>query len=127
MPVPITAMPVIASSSVPQPSRRAQRRLIKCSLFNLEAAMGRFYFHLRADDHVSHDDQGQDLPDLFAARREAIQSAREILAGAIRAGYTSVPDAVVIIDEAGRLLETVRLATVLPEPVKYGHLGWRPL
>jgi hypothetical protein len=90
--------------------------------------MGRFYFHWRADDHVIHDDQGQDLPDLSAARREAIQCARESLAGAIRAGYTSVPEAFVIMDEAGRMLETVPLATVLPEPVKkYGHVGWRPL
>ena len=41
---------------------------------------------------------------------------------------TSVPEAIVIMDEAGRSLETVSLATVLPEPVKkYGHLGWRPL
>jgi hypothetical protein len=38
--------------------------------------MGRFYFHLRAGDHVIPDEQGQDLPDVSAARREAIQPAR---------------------------------------------------
>jgi hypothetical protein len=43
--------------------------------------------------HVIPDEQGQDVPDVSAARREAIQSARELLAGAIRAGQTSVPDA----------------------------------
>ena len=80
--------------------------------------MGRFYFHLRAGDHVIPDEQGQDLPDVSAARRKAIQSARELLAGAIRAGQTSVPDAFVIADKTGRELDTVPLATVLPKPSK---------
>lgn len=58
------------------------------------------------------------LPDVSAARREAKLSAREILAGAIRAGQAMVPDAFVISDEAGRVFDTVPLAEVLPEPLK---------
>jgi hypothetical protein len=80
--------------------------------------MEHFYFHLRAGDQLIPDVQGQDLPDVSAARREAILSAREILAGAIRAGQAMVPDAFVISDEAGRALDTVPLAEVLPEPLK---------
>ncbi len=45
--------------------------------------MVRFYFHLRAGDGLLTDDEGQDLPDLSAARREAEQAARELLAEAI--------------------------------------------
>jgi hypothetical protein len=76
--------------------------------------MGHFYFHLRAGDQLIPDVQGQDS----AARREAKLSAREILAGAIRSGQAMVPDAFVISDEAGRVLDTVPLAEVLPEPLK---------
>jgi len=32
-----------------------------------EVAMGRFYFHLQADDQIVPDDEGVDLPDLSAA------------------------------------------------------------
>ncbi|MGB6395311.1 MAG: hypothetical protein WBF73_06470 [Bradyrhizobium sp.] len=80
--------------------------------------MGHFYFHLRAGDQLILDDEGLDLPGVYAARREAMQSAREILAGAIRAGQAMVPDAFVISDEAGRVLDTVTLAEVLPGPLK---------
>ena len=45
--------------------------------------MGRFYFHLRADDELIRDDEGIDLPDFSAAQREAIWTARELLADAI--------------------------------------------
>ena len=34
--------------------------------------MGRFYFHLQADDQIVPDDEGVDLPDLSAAQHEAI-------------------------------------------------------
>ena len=64
------------------------------------------------------DVEGLDLPNVSAARREAIKSAREILAAAIRAGQAKVPDAFVISDGAGRALDTVPLAEVLPEALK---------
>src|SRR5258708_13678814 len=40
-----------------------------------EVAMGRFYFHLQADDQIVPDDEGADLPDLSAAEHEAILAA----------------------------------------------------
>ena len=84
--------------------------------------MGHFYFHLRAGEQLILDVEGLDLPDISAARREAIKSAREILAAAIRAGKAKVPDAFVISDEAGRALDMVPLvgsAGVLEE-VRHG-------
>jgi hypothetical protein len=50
--------------------------------------MSRFYFHLQAGGQVVPDDEGTDLPDLSAAQREAIQSAREMLADAIKSSST---------------------------------------
>ena len=80
--------------------------------------MGRFYFHLQARDEIVQDDEGSDFPDLSAARREAVLSARELLAEAIRSGNQKVPDAFVIADEDWRTLDTVLLAAVLPEQLK---------
>ena len=77
--------------------------------------MGRFYFHLRAGDELIPDEEGIDLPDFSA---EAIEAARELLAEAIKDGRPEVPEAFVITDEAGRELDTVPLAAVLPRPLK---------
>ncbi|HXQ03295.1 MAG TPA: hypothetical protein VN831_00865 [Bradyrhizobium sp.] len=84
----------------------------------LEVAMGRFYFHLRDGDKLLPDDEGVDLPDFSAAKREAVLAARELLAEAIGNGRQKVPDAFVIADESGRALDTVLLAALLPEPLK---------
>ena len=80
--------------------------------------MGRFYFHISAGDKLTLDDEGIDLPNFTAARREAVLSARDLLAEAIRSGKRKVPDAFVIADEDGRTLDIVQLAAVLPEQLK---------
>ena len=80
--------------------------------------MGHFFFHLRAGEQLILDEEGLDLPDVSAARHEAVLSAREILAAAIRAGKAMVPDAIVISDEAGRALDVVSLVEALPETLK---------
>ena len=80
-----------------------------------EVAMSRFYFHLQAGGQVVPDDEGTDLPDLSAAQREAIQSAREMLADAIKSGKPEIAEAIVIADEAGRALAVVPFLAVLPK------------
>jgi hypothetical protein len=80
--------------------------------------MGHFYFHLRSGGQLIPDDQGQDLPDVSTAWREAMLSARDILAAAVRANQAEVLDAIVIADEAGRALDAVPLAEVLLEALK---------
>ena len=81
-------------------------------------AMGRFYLHIKAGGDLHYDEEGIELPSIDAARKEALLSAREMLARAIKAGKTTVPEALVIADEDGRTLEVVPLASVLPEPLK---------
>jgi plasmid stability protein len=80
--------------------------------------MRKFYFHLRAGDKLTPDEEGVELPDVSAAHCEAIEAARELLAEAIRDGKPEVPEAFVIADESGRELDTVMFATVLPRPLK---------
>ena len=80
--------------------------------------MRRFYFHLRAGDEITPDEDGMELPDLSAAKGEAALAARELLADAIKGGKRDVPEAFVIADEAGQSLAIVPLATVLPRFLK---------
>ena len=41
--------------------------------------MPRFFFNVREGADLSRDREGQELPDVEAARREAISSSREML------------------------------------------------
>ncbi len=77
--------------------------------------MSWFYFHMRMGDQIVIDQEGSDLPDPAAAREEALASARQILADAIRSGNEATPEAFVIADGEGRELETVPLTAVLPK------------
>ena len=81
--------------------------------------MSRFYFHLRSGDQVLADEKGSDLPNVEAARLEALAAARFIVADAIRSGHGNIPEAFVIADSEGHELETVPLSVVLPNCLKY--------
>jgi hypothetical protein len=77
--------------------------------------MARFYIHLRNGDHVEPDADGEEFDDLQAARQEALQCAREILADAIRSAKTEVlVESFIIADLEGRELATILLKDALP-------------
>ncbi|SHH62463.1 DUF6894 family protein [Bradyrhizobium erythrophlei] len=81
--------------------------------------MGRYYFHIRLREQLITDLEGSDFCDLAAARLEALAAARHILADAIRSGNENIPDAFVLADSEGRELESVPLASVLPDRLKH--------
>jgi len=72
----------------------------------------RYFLHI---DDLGTDPDGTELHDVAAARREALLSAREILAAAIMAGREDVPRRFLITDEEGELLDTVDTKDVLPK------------
>lgn len=80
--------------------------------------MQRIYFQLRQDGELILEDEGIELADVAAARREAERGARELLAEAIKAGKDTVPEAFVIANEHGRPVNTVLLLAVLPKSLK---------
>jgi hypothetical protein len=80
--------------------------------------MGRFYLHIKAGGDLHYDEEGIELPSIDAARKEALLTAREMLAGAIKAGKSPVAEAMVIADENGQALEVVPLSSLLPESLK---------
>jgi hypothetical protein len=68
-------------------------------------------------DRINPDEEGSELPDIDAARREALAAARELLAEAIKFERPQVPDCLIIVDADGHELMTVLLKEVLPKPL----------
>ncbi|MEP7241165.1 MAG: hypothetical protein ABI697_09805 [Devosia sp.] len=81
-----------------------------------DAPTPRFFFHIRDGEGTIEDEEGGDFADLDAARAEARQSARDILADQIREGGELDGQIVVIADEAGLVLDEVPFRSVIKFP-----------
>ena len=75
--------------------------------------MARYYFHIKDGATLIKDQEGSELATPEAARRQALVSARELWADAIRSGKSLGADAVVIADEDGVLI-FVPMSEALP-------------
>jgi len=75
----------------------------------------RYFLHI---DELGTDPDGANLADLEAARREALLSAREMLAEWIAGGVEDIPTRIVISDEAGNILAVVHMREVLPRALR---------
>jgi hypothetical protein len=73
-------------------------------------AMPRYFLHIQDSGEVIRDEEGMDLPDLAAARDEAIAGARSILADGAKAGILSLSSLIEIEDERGESLMTITFA-----------------
>lgn len=76
--------------------------------------MARYFLHLVDGDDVIGDPEGSDLPDIHAAREQALLSAREILAEAIKLGKQRIPKFVVAVSEYGNEVAVVDVKALLP-------------
>jgi hypothetical protein len=76
--------------------------------------MPRFYFHIKHGPDLIRDEEGVDLESTALARAQALMSARELLADAIRAGRELGADAFVIADQEGNQLTFVPFSEALP-------------
>jgi len=72
--------------------------------------MPHYFFHIRMADGVVQDDEGREMPDLDAARREAIQSARDITNAQNQARLPGRAQAIEVVDEHGDVVLTVPCA-----------------
>jgi hypothetical protein len=91
--------------------------------------MPRYFFHVRTDTKIECDKVGLELPDLTAARDQAILGARDLanemaLRGRDTAGWT-----LDIANEAGQILERVLIPRPLPgepplRPIAGPQRGW---
>jgi hypothetical protein len=80
--------------------------------------MTRFFIHARCGGEIVRDLEGQDLPGLEAAQAAATATVRELLADEIKHSKGLPLEAVIIADENGKELMTIRAKDILPEPLK---------
>ena len=81
--------------------------------------MPQFYFHVRDESGFTPDPESQDLPDLEAARREAVSTAPEILGEKLLHGGSLNHRTIEIADEAGQVVDRINSRDVLFQD---GHL-----
>jgi len=79
--------------------------------------MPKFYLHVKNGTEIHQDEEGFEFPDAAAARAEALESARELLANALRSPRKTAPDCVIVADAGGHELATVPLRDALPRNV----------
>ena len=73
-----------------------------------------YFLNIRDDQNdLILDTEGQDCADLDAARTEAMEAAREMLADRILAGKPLDGTSVEIVDSAGDVVDRVSLVSVL--------------
>jgi hypothetical protein len=69
--------------------------------------MPNYFLHIHGSTGVAPDDEGQDLPNLAAARVTAIEGIRSLLAEEIRTGFLDLRGFVEIADEAAAIVAVV--------------------
>jgi hypothetical protein len=75
--------------------------------------MPRYFFHVREGSALHRDAEGQELPDAEAARREAINSSREMLGEKLLHGGSLNGRSIEIADETGHVVDVVNSRDVL--------------
>jgi hypothetical protein len=78
--------------------------------------MPMFFFHIRDSSDLIEDPEGTDLPNLEAARADALVSARMMLADLLRAGKAVDGRRIEITDTTGQVLAVVPLRDALRLP-----------
>jgi hypothetical protein len=69
--------------------------------------MPNYHLHLHNAHVDASDEEGHDLPDLYAAKAKALDGIREFLGHEAMSGKLDFRGRVDIADEGGRVLETV--------------------
>ncbi|MCJ8518335.1 hypothetical protein ABID21_001354 [Pseudorhizobium tarimense] len=75
--------------------------------------MPRYYFNVRSHDAVDKDPEGAELPSFEAARNEAVQAAREIIAEKVLSDDVIDGQSFEITAEDGTVLGAVPFRSVL--------------
>jgi len=81
--------------------------------------MPHYYFHVREGADLSRDEEGQDLPNAEAARREAINTSREILGEKLLHGRSLNHRTIEIADETGHVVDVISSNDVLFKAGKF--------
>jgi len=85
--------------------------------------MPRYFFNVRDETEISCDPEGQVLPDLDAARREAVNSAREMIGERVLHGGAVNGRIIEISGEDGKVLAVVKTGEVLIKEGRFGRFS----
>jgi hypothetical protein len=77
--------------------------------------MARYYFHIKDGADLIKDQEGTELATPDAARVQALRSARELWADAIKSGKPLGADALIVADEQGETFTFVPMNEALPK------------
>ena len=69
--------------------------------------MPRYFFHVY-DDIIAEDEEGVELPNVAAARLNALVSARDLIAEQVKRGYFVLSHWIDVVDEHGDKVLTIR-------------------
>jgi hypothetical protein len=86
-----------------------RERTARGRLLRYGQAMPRFFLNVRDGDFLIVDPEGSDLADLAAAHSEALASARELLADALKSNRVLSISQIEITDEVGQILATISM------------------
>jgi uncharacterized protein DUF6894 len=85
--------------------------------------MPRYFFHVRESSDLSFDREGQFLPNVEAARHEAVNSTREILGEKLLHGGSLNHRQIEIADETGQVVDVVNVRDVLFQGEQFRSYG----
>ncbi len=68
--------------------------------------MPRYFFHVY-DDIIAEDEEGVELPNLAAARLNALRGARDLIGEQVRRGYFVLSHWIDVVDEQGKKVLTI--------------------
>ena len=71
--------------------------------------MPRFFFNVY-DDVIATDEEGLELPNLAAARLQAVKGARDLIVSQVKHGYMVLSHWIDVADDQGKVVLTVRFA-----------------
>jgi hypothetical protein len=75
--------------------------------------MPRYFFHIREGSDLNRDGEGQEFANVEEARREAINSVREIMGEKLLHGGLMNHRSIEIADETGRVVDVINSRDVL--------------
>ena len=75
--------------------------------------MPRFHFHVHDHSGITQDADGLELPDLDAARAEAIKGVRSILSYEVRQGLIDLTGRIDVAAPDGRVLLSIAVADIV--------------
>lgn len=72
----------------------------------------RYFFHIRDGVGLIRDEEGMELPDIAAAHREALASARDVMLEDVKAAMSPVARWVEITDAQDRVLASIAVREI---------------